>query len=422
MDQTDRTPNLLNRLIPAGWRPALRLGVPVALAHRVLLGAWTALVWWWADRQFPGAAHAAAAHPELGLPAVNEPLISQLLLGTWRRWDVGYFLSLARNGYGATDIRATYYTPLTPLGIRLVDVVVPGPIDSAGVVYGLLVSMAIFVLLYRLVEITINADVARWSVILLAVTPLSYFYAAAMADGLFLALTLGMFIAAQGRRWPLAALLALLASLARAQGIALMGVLGVMLLFEDETVMAARWPGRLWVAFKRGWTAVLVPLGFTGFLLYRGWMGFPSIPEVLDAYWLTENVDPVTSIYLNTRSLLRDPLAHLVWAEPYYVLATLALLVGLFMERETRRPGWLVYALGYTLTFLTIISPIEINGVEYVVSVSFPRYTLVLFPVTVLFALWAERGPGWRRLMLVTLGVLGLLAYSAMFAIGRGPF
>jgi Gpi18-like mannosyltransferase len=71
-----------------------------------------------------------------------------------------------------------------------------------------------------------SIPLARRSVICLAVFPTAYYLVAGYTESLFLALTLGAFLAALKRRWLVAGSLAYLASLTRLQGAVLLLPLG----------------------------------------------------------------------------------------------------------------------------------------------------------------------------------------------------
>ncbi len=158
------------------WQPALMWGAGVALAHRLLLALWMAGAWLLfgglTDHPIDFQSHALANLPPLA------GRLQQLLFGVWRRWDVIEYLNLAQNGYRAIDPHASVYSPLTPLGIRLIDLVLPGGIDLAGMVFGTLSFALALALLYRVVEVFYgDAGLAPYAVATCALLPLAYFSA-----------------------------------------------------------------------------------------------------------------------------------------------------------------------------------------------------------------------------------------------------
>src|SRR5207237_1033638 len=76
-------------------------------------------------------------------------------------------------------------------------------------------SRAAGLLLYRLAEIDEQETVARASVFFMFVFPTSYFLHIGYTESLFLALSVGAFLAARVRRWWLAGTLGALAAAAR---------------------------------------------------------------------------------------------------------------------------------------------------------------------------------------------------------------
>src|SRR5690606_28413356 len=118
-----------------------------------------------------------------------------------------------------------------------------------------------------------DAELGRWALIITALLPLSYFFAAPMSESIYLALTLGVFCFGARRQWLLAAVCGALATLARSQGVLLLPVAGLMLL-EQIGFSLTRRAG--WIDFARsnvrpvrqairqGWTLALIPAAYFG--------------------------------------------------------------------------------------------------------------------------------------------------------------
>lgn len=406
------------------WQPALRWGVLAAVVQRTLLSIWMALVW-------------AIIGAPLGQPLDrhNTPLAAlpsfrtragELIFGVWRRWDVVEYLNLAQNGYRPADPHSSVYGLLTPFGIRALDAVLPGPIDLAGAVFGVITFAAALTLLYRFVEVQFEDErLAQISVVALAVLPLSYFFSAPMSDAIYLAGVLGLFLAAKQDRWLLAGLSGLIAALARNQGAALAAFAGLALLLNQPAGMPL--PERAWDAIRRGWPLALIPAGYFIYGAYRASRGLPPLVETYYEYSYHFFVNPIQGAWINLRYFAAGFPATLINPD-FLAMFAVPLLIGLTMRSERHRIWPLVaYDAFYYLTFLSKVNW-AFGGQDVVLySISVGRYSLALFPLTVYLADVYRRGQGrrgWQRIAaraLPVISVAGLLIFSAAHALGYGP-
>ncbi len=154
------------------------------------------------------------------------------LLGVWSHWDGEWFLYVAQVGYRPGEETSPFF-PLYPVLVRVVSVPLLGNYLLAGVLVSAAAAAAVFGLLYGLVAHDFGSALARQTVLYLAVFPTSFFLAALYSESLFLALTLGAFLAARRyRNWWLAGLLVALATLTRNIGLLLLLPLGWELWLE----------------------------------------------------------------------------------------------------------------------------------------------------------------------------------------------
>ncbi len=406
------------------WRPALRWGIGTALVHRLALSLWMALVWLMLG---PQMGHVVDSHntPLAALPAPHN-LLEELTLTVWRRWDVVEYLNLAQNGYRAADPHASVYGPLTPLLIRLLDVLLPGPLDVAGALFGTAAFALALVMLYRVVETVYGApQLAPYAVVATALLPLSYFLTAPMSDALYLALVLGMFYAAAQRRWWLVGVCGLLATLARTQGILLV-LVGALLALEAPLAAPTEGRARPVEVLRRLWPLALIPLGYVAFMAYRRSVGLPPLMQTYHEASYHFFVNPVEGLIINLRWLMRYPLPSLTNVD-FLAMLTVPLLTVLLMRYPLhRRPAILAYCVASYLVFISKVNW-RFGTHEVLYSISVARYALSLFPLTVLLAdlyrCWGQGRSGWRHLRLLgpALGFAGLLIFSAAHALGAGP-
>ena len=143
----------------------------------------------------------------------------------WARWDSDFFLRIAQNGY---DDASAAFHPLYPALIAGLGRVFFGHYVLAGLVISLLCCLGSFVLLHRLAGEHLDADGARRSVLYLAVFPMALFLQAVYSESLFLLLVLAAFTFAERDRFAAAGLVAGLAILTRATGLALLPALALL--------------------------------------------------------------------------------------------------------------------------------------------------------------------------------------------------
>jgi Mannosyltransferase (PIG-V) len=143
----------------------------------------------------------------------------------WARWDSDFFLRIAQNGY---DEASAAFHPLYPGLVAVLGRAFFGHYIIAGLVISLAAALGSFVLLHRLAEERLGAEGARRAVLYLALFPMALFLQAVYSESLFLLLVLGAFALAERNRFPAAGLVAGLAILTRAAGLALLPALGLL--------------------------------------------------------------------------------------------------------------------------------------------------------------------------------------------------
>ena len=143
----------------------------------------------------------------------------------WARWDSDFFLRIAQNGYDGTSAA---FHPLYPALVAALGRALFGHYLLAGLIVSLACCLGSFLLLYRLAEERLGPEGAERSVLYLAVFPMSLFLQAVYSESLFLLLVLAAFAVAERNRFASAGVLAGLAILTRAGGIALLPALALL--------------------------------------------------------------------------------------------------------------------------------------------------------------------------------------------------
>lgn len=402
-----------------GWRAALTWGIGAALLHRVLLSLWLALVWSMVSPALGDAQvdfHTASAE----IPALTTPA-EQTMFGVWRRWDAVHYLDLATNGYRVENAGATVFGLLTPLGFALFDAVLPGSLDLAAMVFETVAFAIALAFLYRLCEVYYgDPALGSWAVAVMALQPLSYFFAAPMSESIYLAMVLGAVCFAAKDRWLWAGVLGFLAVLARNQGVLLLPVL-LLVWSERHWHDYPSWSSRLRGLIAQVWPLALIPAGFVGFEVYRRLVGLPSLSETYSIYSYNYFTNPVDGLITNLRWFLDKPVDAFQSLDLLALLVTLIASVVLVRFKKHRRVPLLFYTWSFVLLFVSRINYFWGTN-EVMFTQSFARYSLALFPLTVLAADMLRHAGFWGRILMVLTLLAGLALFSGLYVFAlTGP-
>lgn len=184
----------------------------------------------------------------------------QKLPGVWLRFDAGYYLNIAREGYSG-DAKQINFLPAYPLMIRWLA----GGSHSmeANAWAGLAISNLALILggllLWRITREESGPGAAWAALVSLAVFPTAFFFSAIYSESLFLLLSLLVYWLARRGRYELAALAVSAASVTRVTGI----LLALILLVE----ILAQKPARLWLRLLL--SGALASSGMLAFLAYN---------------------------------------------------------------------------------------------------------------------------------------------------------
>jgi 4-amino-4-deoxy-L-arabinose transferase-like glycosyltransferase len=261
-----------------------------------------------------GARYAQLLHPPTGGP--ETPRDAGYGFDVWARWDGGWFVHIARDGYTSASSTTAFF-PAYPLLVRAGGFLLGGHYVVAGVVVSLLAAASAFVLLYELARDLVGDEAATRGLVCLALFPTAFFLGAVYSESLYLLLTVAAFLAAVRRRWALSGVVTGLAILTRPSGLILLPALAVLVWREPHRSralgglalalpIAAVWPawlaatfgrpfafvtaernewhrhlssagplGGIWKGLDAGWTAVLQ--------LVAGGNRFPQVDDVVQA-------------------------------------------------------------------------------------------------------------------------------------------
>lgn len=279
---------------------------------------------------------------------------------------------------------------------------ITGDLFIGALIVSSLASLAVAVLLHRLVRLDHPPALALRSVWFLFIFPTSYFLHVGYTESLFIALVLGSILAARQDHWLAAGLLGGLAGLTRISGVMVIPMLLVEALTVYRTTRQWRWT-YLWIG--------LAALGFAGYLLLNDFAaGDPLAFRNYQAQYFDKSLaSPWTGIRNLVESIAWRGPGEAVTGRAQELVFVLLGLVGTIVTWATLRPSYAVWITGNWLLFVST---------GFVLSV--PRYTLVLFP---LYIILARLGSHRAWFGLLTVGsLLHLALATGQFALGRWAF
>lgn len=372
----------------------------------------------------------AQAGPSPTIAKVSERAVLAL---HWH-WDAIHYYSIATGGYtayrdhpvpGTTPDMLLAFFPLFPLLIWLVATVLNGgrppaalPIahaEPAALTAGVLVVQVATLLacwfLFQLAqEETGDTPTATRAVLYLLFFPLAFYYAVPYAESLFLAASLGMFLAARRHHWIHAGLWAAVASAARPFGILLLPALFVemVLAWRRGALPKAAWGRALLGLF-------LAPQGLLLFMAYL-WrtIGTPlAFVGAQGAFWHRNAVFPLVTLWRGINYTLHPSLSSApdTYARTVvHTLTVLLFLVGLVLALRSYRPSYVVYGALLFVQLLAVPWPGE------TIMHTLGRSAMMFFPVYIMLARWGRRPVVHHVILAVWLPLFGLL--TAAYAVG----
>jgi hypothetical protein len=313
---------------------------------------------------------------------------------TWQRWDALWYQHIATTGYGPADGTTAFY-PLYPLLARMLSSL-NGDVVRAELTVSWLAYVGAVALLWRLtrLEVLRRMDGSRTgrpalsgtiAVLTTVLFPGGFFLVAPYTEGPFLFLTLAAFwLMRTGRPWA-AGLAGFLAGLTRAQG---------ALLVLPLTYELARSTGILDWARRRGGhppgvglLAALLPLFGTGlFATYQATISGGEVGAGSQAPWGISLVLPWQAVGASVEYVSRYLGQPRAFVEILNLVSLgLGLVVALLAARQLPR----VYAI-YAVASLALYF-FRTAAFSPLMSVS--RFVLVVFPCSMVAAIWLSKRP-----------------------------
>ncbi|MFD4240196.1 glycosyltransferase family 39 protein [Streptomyces sp. NPDC058525] len=344
--------------------------------------------------------------------AVRGAGVLVLTLGSWwagkdplrvlgRSWDSVWYLGIAANGYGRTQmwpspttgtgsIQSDYaFFPLYPTLIRLVGSVLPGGLVPAGILVAWICAAVAAVGVYRIGERVIGPRAGLLLVGLWAALPHAVVLSLAYTEALLAALAAWALYALLRERWLWAAGLAVLAGLTRPTGLAVAAAVSVTALCAILS-RRSRAP-EVWVA------GLLAPAGWAAYVVAVG----VRVRDPLGGYFAVQRhwgsrFDFGAGALRSAERVLTGGHVPLATTVTVVLLAAAGLLAMLLVLDRTPLP---------LLAYTAILLLIAYGGAGFFESK--PRFLLPAFPLLLpVAAVMARARP--RTAVMVTAGLAGL--------------
>ncbi|HWW66365.1 MAG TPA: mannosyltransferase family protein [Solirubrobacterales bacterium] len=368
---------------------------------------------------FPGGSGSLDPHH---LTAPFHQRLLNILISPATRWDSAWYLAIAKTGYALSY--QTVFFPIYPGLIALGGALVGSGLDAiVGIVVSCAGALGALYLLHRLVTLEFDAGLARNTVWIFAWLPTALALSAVYSEALFLLLAVGSFYAGRTGRWALAGLLGGLAAVTRNGGILLLLPLLTLYLYgprmdrEPDRIAGGLSP-RYRLRRDASWIA-LVPLGLLAYIAYLYFTtGQPLGPFVHQSHW-GRHFFPFEAIPLAVWGVFREIAAAIPGLDPhlarhmtssgalrhFYDLAFLVLSLFLLRLCWKRLPA------AYTVfAAASLAMAISVPATNEPLK-SFPRFTLVMFPLWIALSLWATERRLVRTVIAVSAPLLALYAY-----------
>jgi hypothetical protein len=368
---------------------------------------------------FPGGSGALDPHH---LTAPFHQRLLNILISPATRWDSAWYLSIARTGYVFPF--QTVFFPLYPGLIALGGAFLGHGLDAVvGIVVSCGCAIGALYLLHRLVSLEFDQRLAHNTVWIFAWLPTALALSAVYSEALFLLLAVGSFYAGRTGRWALAGMAGGLAAMTRNGGILLLLPLLVLYLYGPRTDrepdrIAAGLSPRYRLRRDASWIA-LVPLGLLAYVTYLAFAtGQPFAPFIHQSHW-GRHFFPLGALLFGVWGAFKEIAAAIPGLDPHlgrhmtfggvtrHLYDFAFLVFSLFLLRLC----WKRLPAAYTVfAAASLAMAVSVPATDEPLK-SFPRFTLVMFPLWIALALWATERRLVRTIVAVSAPLLALYAY-----------
>lgn len=282
---------------------------------------------------------------------------------SFSNWDGNHFIDIAKNGY-SQNFQFSFF-PIFPLFLKTVNLFLGNYIFSAIFINSVSIYLGIK-FLAKLVVQEFDIETASRIILLILVFPASFYFLTVYSESLFFLFTVLAFYSLKKENFFTSAVFAILASLTRLAGIAVVCSLIADYFFGKKE--------------KHKWIVLFSPLGlifYSFFLFYK--YGNPFLYITAEAYWQRFLAVPGVSLW-QTMIGLTD-VSNKVSVGDYFDLFFAILAMGLSIRSiKVLKPKYSVFA------FISAVIPFATTSLS-----SYTRFVLPVFPVFLMMALAKNR-------------------------------
>lgn len=327
------------------------------------------------------------------------------LVRVFDNWDGHWYLQVVRYGYphiirpnvtyAHPDARAAFF-PLFPKLVHYVDLIVPGGPVATALLVNIIVSFFFIYLIGCIARELFDNKTAEKSMIIAAFFPGSFVLTMAYSEALILTIAALCFVALRRHSWVWAGILAMLTTMGRPNGIAIIAACAV------ASFRAIR--------DERDWRSLFAPLlapwGFIGFMIFlryrthEPWAWF----RVQRQAWKEGTSFGATAVERTFRFLLH-PLSS-----PTTVLTgvtVIAMVIALWFLYKYRLPA--MYNAYIAVVLALMLIPATVTARPRFLFTAFP----LIFPVA---RALRDDDDSWWPLTLVVFGA-GLVTITAVYGV-----
>jgi Gpi18-like mannosyltransferase len=300
-------------------------------------------------------------------------------LSPFANWDSGWYLSIAEKGYAYLNAGSTtsvVFFPFYPLLIRYLAKLLAIDYLLAGLIISLVTIVVAVWYLLLLIKMDYSETIAWQTIIFLLIFPTAIFFSFVYTESLFICLVIMSFYFARQQRWAIVGIIGFLASLTKPWGIIIL----IPLLFEYLQTINFSWKK----INKEIWFLAIMPLGtliymqflkmkFGSYLLFMSGQKLWHQDTAFN-FWVT-----FKNYFSNIFFHISDNAAYQTAISIDFAFFIFGLVISFYIFFKIRK-SYGIYS------FLTCLIP-ALTGI----FVSMSRYTLVAFPIYLVFALWSQK-------------------------------
>jgi Gpi18-like mannosyltransferase len=325
------------------------------------------------------------------------------------QYDCGWYKSITAHGYMTTALTEGQvgaanwaFFPLHPLIVKAVADLTQIPLLGIAYLLGNVFLLGALVYLYKYISQSFSATAARYTIILMAFSPVNVYFTSFYTESLFLFLSSATIYYVTQRRWILAGVLGSLLGATRSTGF-LIG-----LIFIAVFVFNRDWKREDAQLRNFLFSLSLLPLGLFSYMIFLHYRtgDFLAFYHTQKAGWgWTQNKSPLWIV---------DSLRWLVGSQLFGSTTTKVLHMVLIVSCF----ACLYFLLKKRYIELIMLLPITLFSLNYNYFVY--RYFLGLYPIYLMFALLGEKKKWvFRTLLACEVAIMPLAVY--LWVTGFGP-